>query len=209
MLESLGALGVGLGSLVAPLLVKGFGATTALVVVGLLGPVCCVIWWRPSTRIDRSLAVRTEVIDVLRKVPMLRPLPVPAIEQLAQNADPVELTAGQTLFNAGDSGDQFFVVVDGEVDILDGTERVRTMTAGEGFGEIALLGHTTRTMTVRASAADAPVRHLVHGLPAGRQQHLRGAGRRPRWRGRRTCVTRPAAAAGPEVIALRAMVPLE
>ncbi len=153
VLESLGALGVGLGSLLAPLLVKGFGATTALVVVGLLGPICCVIWWRPSTRIDHSLAVRTEVIDVLRKVPMLRPLPVPAIEQLAQNAESVELTAGQTLFEAGDSGDQFFVVVDGEVDILDGAERVRTMTAGEGFGEIALLGHTTRTMTVRATTA--------------------------------------------------------
>jgi len=27
------------------------------------------------------------------------------------------------------------------------------MTAGEGFGEIALLGHTTRTMTVRATTA--------------------------------------------------------
>ena len=43
-------------------------------------------------------------------------------------------------------------MVDGEVEILDGDERVRTMAAGEGFGEIALLGHTTRTMTVRATA---------------------------------------------------------
>ena len=119
----------------------------------MLAPVCAVIWLRPSTRIDRSLAVRTEVIDVLRKVPMLRPLPVPAIEQLAQNADTIDLAAGQTLFHAGDSGDQFFVVVDGEVEILDGEERVRTMSAGEGFGEIALLGHTTRTMTVRATVA--------------------------------------------------------
>ena len=29
-------------------------------------------------------------------------------------------------------------------------ELVRTMGKGEGFGEIALLGNTTRTMTVRA-----------------------------------------------------------
>ncbi len=153
VLESLGALGVGLGSLAAPFLVESFGATAALVIVGLLAPVCAVIWWAPSTRIDQSLAVRTEVIDVLRRVDMLRPLPVPAIEQLALNADTIELAAGRTLFHAGDSGDQFFVVVDGEVEILDGEERVRTMAAGEGFGEIALLGHTTRTMTVRATAA--------------------------------------------------------
>jgi MFS family permease len=153
VLESLGALGVGLGSLMAPGLVAAFGATAALVIVGMLGPICCLIWWRASTRIDQSLAVRTEVIDVLRQVPMLRPLPVPAIEQLALHADTIELTADQTLFNAGDTGDQFFVVVDGEVEILDGDTRVRTMTAGEGFGEIALLGHTTRTMTVRAMTA--------------------------------------------------------
>ena len=69
---------------------------------------------------------------MLRKVPMLRPLPVPAIEQLAQNADAIELAAGETLFHAGDSGDQFFVVVDGEVEILDGDARVRTMGSRRG-----------------------------------------------------------------------------
>jgi len=151
VLESLGALGVGLGSLLAPFLVEAFGATTALVTVGLVVPVACVLWWRRSTLIDRSLAVRTDVITVLRTVPMLRPLPVPAIEQLAQNAETTELRADETLFRAGDSGDRFYVVVDGEVEILDGQERVRSMGPGQGFGEIALLGHTTRTMTVRAN----------------------------------------------------------
>ncbi len=162
VLESLGALGVGFGSLLAPLLVEGFGATAALVIVGLLAPVCALIWWRPATRIDRSLSVRTDAIGVLRKVPMLHPLPVPAIEQLAQNADASELAAGQTLFRAGETGDRFYVVVDGEVEILDEDQRVRTMGPGEGFGEIALLGHTTRTMTVRATAAT----HL-YGICAG------------------------------------------
>jgi CRP-like cAMP-binding protein len=36
------------------------------------------------------------------------------------------------------------------VHVLDHERVVRTMGAGEGFGEIALLGHCTRTMTVRA-----------------------------------------------------------
>jgi MFS family permease len=153
VLESLGALGVGLGSLLAPILVQAFGATAALVTVGLLGPVVCVLGWRRSTLIDRSMSVRTDAITVLRQVPMLRPLPVPAIEQLAQSVDTIELAAGETLFNAGDTGDCFYVVLDGAVDILDGQELVRTMRNGEGFGEIALLGRTTRTMTVRAAGS--------------------------------------------------------
>ena len=150
LLESLGALGVGLGSLVAPLLVVTIGARAALVVVGLLAPVACVLFWWRATSVDRSVEVRTEAIDLFRRVPMLRPLPVTAIEQLAQNADRSEVPAGVAVFEAGETGDSFYVVEEGCVEVLDGESVVRTMGPGEGFGEIALLGNTTRTMTVRA-----------------------------------------------------------
>jgi len=150
LLESLGALGVGLGSLVAPLLVVTIGARAALVTVGLLAPVACaLLWWR-ATSVDRSVEVRTEAIDLFRRVPMLRPLPVTAIEQLAQNADRSDVPAGVAVFEAGETGDTFYVVEEGRVEVLDGESVVRTMGSGEGFGEIALLGNTTRTMTVRA-----------------------------------------------------------
>ena len=36
------------------------------------------------------------------------------------------------------------------MNVLDGDQFVRAMGQGQGFGEIALLGNTTRTMTVRA-----------------------------------------------------------
>jgi MFS family permease len=161
-LESLGAVGVALGSLAAALLAETIGARGALVVIGSLAPIACVlIWWR-STSLDRSVSVRTEAIGLLRQVPMLRPLPVNAIEQLAQNALVADVAAGENVFEAGEVGDRFYVVERGRVDILDGDRLVRTMGPGEGFGEIALLGHTTRTMTVRA--AD-PTRLL--GLGAG------------------------------------------
>ena len=150
LLESLGALGVGLGSVVAPLLVVTIGARAALVAVGLLAPVACVLLWWRATGVDRSVEVRTEAIDLFRRVPMLRPLPVTAIEQLAQNADRSEVPAGVAVFEAGETGDSFYVVEDGQVEVLDGASVVRTMGPGEGFGEIALLGNTTRTMTVRA-----------------------------------------------------------
>jgi MFS family permease len=150
-LEALGALAVGLGSLIAPLLVALFGDRAALIVVGLVAPVACVLTWFRATKVDRSISVRTDVIKVLRGVSMLRPLPVNAIEQLAQRADHMDVATGEAVFEAGEIGDSFYVVESGAVDILDGQRLVRTMGPGEGFGEIALLGHTTRTMTVRAT----------------------------------------------------------
>ena len=150
VLESLGALAVGFGSLAVPILIAVFGAPVALGVVGAVAPVVTLVWWRRLTRIDRSIAVRTDDILLLRQVPMLRPLPVPVLEQLAQGVERIEVRAGETVFEAGDSGDSFYVVAAGTVRVLDGERAVRTMGVGEGFGEIALLGHTARTMTVRA-----------------------------------------------------------
>ena len=44
------------------------------------------------------------------------------------------------MFEAGDTGDTFYVVAEGSVQVLDHDTLVRTMGAGEGLGEIALLG---------------------------------------------------------------------
>ena len=95
VLESLGALAVGFGALLAPLLIAVLDATAALLVVGALAPVVCLIAWRRLTTIDRSVAVRTDDIQLLRQVPMLRPLPVPVLEQLAQVLTETQLAAGR------------------------------------------------------------------------------------------------------------------
>jgi MFS family permease len=150
VLESVGALAVGIGFIVAPLLIGALGTKGALLAVGAVAPVVCLLWWRRLTTIDASVAVRTDDIILLRKVPMLRPLPVPVIEQLAHGVQRTELRPGEAVFEAGDSGDSFYVIADGIVNVLDGDRLIRTMGHGEGFGEIALLGDTTRTMTVRA-----------------------------------------------------------
>ncbi len=163
VLESVGALAVGLGSLTAPLAIELLGTEAALVLVGLVAPVVCLVAWRGLTRIDRSVSTRTDELGVLRQVPMLRPLPVPVLEQLGRGLGRVALAPGEVLFEAGAPGDSFYVVEQGAVEILDGERLVRTMRVGEGFGEIALLGPTTRTMTVRA---DGPTELYSVSSPA-------------------------------------------
>src|SRR5579871_1811530 len=63
--------------------------------------------------------------------------------------------AGEVIVRQGSKGDNFFIVVDGEVDVVEERpgepERLlTTLGPGESFGETALLLNTPRTATVRA-----------------------------------------------------------
>jgi MFS family permease len=151
LLESLGALAVGLGAVAASALVEAADVRTALVVVGVVCPVLVLAASRRLARLDRSIGVRDQEIALLQGVPMLGPLPLPAIEQLARGLHPVAAPAGSVLFEQGDPGDVYYVIEDGEVEVLGDGQVVATLGAGEGFGEIALLRSGPRTATVRAA----------------------------------------------------------
>lgn len=65
---------------------------------------------------------------------------------------------GDVVVRQGGKGDNFFIVVDGEVDVIEegpeGREQLlTTLGPGESFGEAALLLNTPRTATVRARTA--------------------------------------------------------
>jgi MFS family permease len=167
LLESMVALTVGVGSIVASLLVELFGVRVALVAVGVLCPILAAAAWPRLRRLDRFIGVRDQEIDLLQTVPMLRPLPLPAIEQLARGLQPVSVPAGQVVFHQGDVGDRFYVIESGTAEVIGDGRLVASLGQGQGFGEIALLRRVRRTATVRAAS---PLRLQAlasdHFLPA-------------------------------------------
>ena len=152
VLESLGALTVGVGAIVASTLIELSDVRTALVVVGLVCPVLVAIAWRWLRPLDTSIGVRDREIELLQAVPMLSPLPLPAIEQLARGLQPVSVPAGTEVVRQGDVGDRYYVIESGTADVIGDGRLVATLGHGQGFGEIALLRRVPRTATIRAAS---------------------------------------------------------
>jgi MFS family permease len=150
VLESIVAISIGLGSILASGVIAWLGLEAALVVIGLLCPVLALAsWWR-LRRLDRAVGALDVEVGLLQRVPMFQPLPLPAIEQLARGLEPVEVAVGRAVFTQGDIGDRYYVIQNGEAEVIGDGRVVATLGEGEGFGEIALLRRTRRTATVRA-----------------------------------------------------------
>ena len=150
VLESLVALTVGLGAVVASLVIDLSSVRPALIVIGALCPLAAAAGWLRLRRLDQSIGIRDQEIELLHEVALLRPLPLPAIERLARGLEPVSVPAGHTVFHQGDVGDRFYVIESGEAEVIGDGHLVATLGRGEGFGEIALMRRVPRTATVRA-----------------------------------------------------------
>ena len=148
--ESLVALSVAIGALVAPLVIDALGIRGALAVLGLVAPTLVALSWRRLREIDGSFVQRNAEIEVLSGVSMFRPLPMPAIDCLAVHVEHAHVAAGQEVFHQGDQADRFYVIDEGQVEVIGDGRLIRTMGPGDSFGEIALLRDTVRTATVRA-----------------------------------------------------------
>jgi MFS family permease len=149
--ESLVSLTVGVGALVASLLIDLTSLGVAMVAIGALCPILVVFAWRRLKDPDRYVAELDKEVGLLRAVPMLQPLPLPAIEQLARGLEPAHIPGGQTVFRQGDQADRFYVIETGTAEVVGDGRLVTTLGPGDGFGEIALLRSVPRTATVRAA----------------------------------------------------------
>jgi MFS family permease len=139
---------VALGSIVAPAVVGLVGPRAAFAVVGAILPVFTLLVYRRLAQIDSDIPPLAE-LELIGEVPMFAPLSVAAKERVAANLVPLSVRRGDVVIRAGDEGDSFYIVRDGEVEIdVDGKHLIARHA--DYFGEIALLRDVPRTATVTA-----------------------------------------------------------
>lgn len=118
-------------------------------------------WARPLRGADARDPDRPpltgEPAEIVAQIPLFQNLDPESRAALAAEMKSVEYGRGETIVREGDAGEDFFVVVAGEVEVrkqLPGRRRSATigwLGPGDGFGEIALLENVARTATIVAS----------------------------------------------------------
>ncbi len=97
-------------------------------------------------------------VDLLRDLPLFELCSKRDLRRIAALAEERLVDEGTELIREGEPGREFFVVVDGEVDVRRRGRRVARLGAGSYVGEIALLSRSPRTATVTAAT---PLRVLA------------------------------------------------
>ncbi|MBF4766329.1 MFS transporter [Nocardioides agariphilus] len=149
-LFGVGAATAALGSIAAPALSDWLGTHDAMVPVGLaaaLVPVLCA----PGLRfLESSATPSPEALAVVSRTEVLGSLPKVCLERLAAAAVRRAVAPGEVVVRQGDTGDEFYMVESGELQVSQDDLEVRRLGVGDSFGEVALLHSIPRTATVVA-----------------------------------------------------------
>lgn len=92
--------------------------------------------------------------------------------EVASRADEIDVEAGKRLVREGRFGYEFFVIENGTAEVVRGEEHLADLGPGDFFGEMAILGDTTRNANVVASSemtaivmTDSQFRALARRMP--------------------------------------------
>jgi CRP-like cAMP-binding protein len=88
--------------------------------------------------------------EQLARVPLFQGLSNKQLRRISALMTRIDRPAGQVLTREGQPGSEFFIVLEGEVEVRQRDRVIATRQAGDYVGEIALLDKRPRTATVVA-----------------------------------------------------------
>jgi len=121
-----------------------------LIATGFLLPALAVVTWRWVARSDADAVIPERELAILRGVPMLAPLPMTILEQVASDLAVRTYQDGERIIQQGEVGDRFYILAAGRAEAVSDGVRLRAMGPGDSFGEIALIRDVPRTASVVA-----------------------------------------------------------
>jgi MFS family permease len=151
-LLGLGAGATALGALAAPLLARLLGLSEAMLGTGVLVAVAVLAAVPGLHALAGRTVPQADVVALLSGVGVLSRLPGICIERLAVAGGRWAVEPGEVVVHQGQPGQEFFVVVDGELVVSVEGREVRRLRSGDAFGEVALLRPVPRTATVEAAS---------------------------------------------------------
>jgi CRP-like cAMP-binding protein len=104
-------------------------------------------------------------LELLATVPIFTGCSRGSLETIGRLVDEVDTDDGQVLIRQGESGREFFLILEGQVRIERDGKVIRRLGPGDFMGEIALIDRGTRTAS---AIADGPGRV---GVLAPREFH--------------------------------------
>lgn len=87
-------------------------------------------------------------LELLAGVPLFAELGKAELQRVGALADVIDLPAGRTLMDEGETGLEAMVIVEGRVDVTQGGVVIAERGPGDIIGEMALLSHRPRSATV-------------------------------------------------------------
>ena len=96
-------------------------------------------------------SVRQDVIPILERSPLFAGMESKDIAAAAERFDDATYLAGHGILTEGLSGPDFFIILEGEADVIVDGDTVHRLRAGDFFGEVAALDGKSRTATVKAA----------------------------------------------------------
>jgi CRP/FNR family transcriptional regulator, cyclic AMP receptor protein len=92
-------------------------------------------------------------VDSIREIPLFADLSTRALKQLADSMSERSFAPGEVVVSEGTGGVGFFVILEGRARVTQGGEDRGTLTAGDYFGEMALIDGDDRAASVVAEDA--------------------------------------------------------